>query len=71
MAMAIQAAARAAGVPIERIEVLADEAAAVWIVRVRVASRERRMTFPFASARGIYTPAEVAAHVLSERWPFG
>lgn len=72
VAGALVEGARRAGVPMHRLEVLSDEAAQIWTVRATLGGGEdRRMIFPFASARGIYTPAEIAALFISGSWPFG
>lgn len=72
IASAVTQAAREAGLPIRRLEVVADQERQVWIIRASGASgEEHRMTFPFATALGIYTPAEIAAHLTRRSWPFG
>lgn len=64
--------ARRAGLPLHHLTVRPDEEAQVWLIRARSPSGDvMRLTFPFASARGIYTPAEIAGHFTSGSWPFG
>lgn len=71
VAEAVMAAVRRAGIPIDRLEVVADERSGTWLIHARRADgSERRLTFPFASRAGIYSPAEIAAHVARESWPF-
>jgi len=72
MACALIEAARLEGLPLRQIAVRPDEEARVWLIAVTFGSGEvRRLTFPFASARGIYTPAEIADRFLGGSWPFG
>jgi hypothetical protein len=72
VASALVEAVRRSGRTLHRLEVAPDERARVWIVRVTDrGGADHRLTFPFASARGIYTPAEIAAHLVSGSWPFG
>jgi hypothetical protein len=71
VASALSESARRAGMRLERLEVVADEAARVWIILATPPHGDvQRMTFPFASARGIYTPAEIANHLVHDTWPF-
>ncbi|MBI4520295.1 MAG: hypothetical protein HY701_05630 [Gemmatimonadetes bacterium] len=72
IASALMDAARRAGLRLERLEVLPDEGQQIWIIRATgPAGEEHCLTFPFASAHGIYTPAEIAAHLTRGTWPFG
>jgi hypothetical protein len=72
VATALMEAGRRAGLPVHRLEVVPDETAQVWIIRAsRPGGEEHRLTFPFASATGIYTPAEIAALLTRGSWPFG
>ena len=72
VARAVNAATRQAGLPLERLEVIPDVAAQVWIIRAAApGATQQHLIFPFASPRGIYTPAEIAAHLVEQSWPFG
>lgn len=72
IARALIDAARRARLPLHQVDIVADEDARTWLIRLRgLAGEEHRLVFPFASARGIYTPAEIATHVTLGTWPFG
>jgi sugar/nucleoside kinase (ribokinase family) len=68
---AILEAARHRGIRIARLTVQADDHTRTWTIRAADPSGEvRRATFPFASTRGIYSPAEIAERFTSDTWPF-
>jgi hypothetical protein len=71
IASALVEAAKARGLSFRELEVVADEKAQLWLIRLKGEGREHdRLTFPFASGRGIYTPAEIAGHLTAGTWPF-
>jgi hypothetical protein len=72
IATALMEAARGRGSSPDLLEVVANEAAGIWIIRARGHNgKVGRLTFPFSSPQGIYTPAEIAAHLMRGSWPFG
>lgn len=72
IATALMAVARRADLPLHSVEISANDAARIWVIRLRGRDgEEHRLNFPFASARGIYTPAEIADHITRGTWPFG
>ena len=72
IASAIVEAARRGGVPLRHVVVRADEDAGVWLIQGSgERGEDQRLTLPFASAQGIYTPAEIARHFTRGSWPFG
>jgi hypothetical protein len=72
VASAVRDAAASRGAPVDRLEVLADERTRSWTIRAHYPNGDtQRMTFPFASTKGISTPGEIASRFTSESWPFG
>lgn len=65
------AGARQRDMTISALEVQANEISGRWIVCADVSGERHCRSFPFASKRGIYTPAELAELFLEGTWPFG
>lgn len=71
IARALRDEAGRAGRSLADFQVVADEKEQVWIVRIRAPEGGfERLAFPFSSRRGIYTPTEIATHLLRKTWPF-
>ena len=71
IASALVDAAGRAGLQLRIVTIAPDEEAQVWLIRIAGEDgSEQTLTFPFASAHGIYTPAEIARQVTRGSWPF-
>lgn len=72
IAAELMEAAKRAGLVIRRLDVMPDTVRGVWAIRVDgPGGGTQRLTFPFASPRGIYTPAEIGEWMVRGGWPFG
>jgi hypothetical protein len=71
VATAIAEELRRAGRVTASIRVVADDANRQWRILMRVTGGgDRSHVLPYATARGIYTPREIARLVTGSDWPF-